>query len=146
MSDVVLGAAFLGAFGLLTFVLIAVLADGVYQAFSGRPGFWPIERIFRKRMPATELDCVRQGVSKILQAAALGCIEAPTAVTGVQSLASLMGAIPSGPHAPPPVIVDVLVFVGLFGPISLGAALAIAAYAISTRVKYVAVEPRLLTT
>ena len=131
----------------LTAVLdLGLLGDGIYQVTTGRPSALGIERRFRKRLPATELDCVRQGAGKILQAAGLVFIMAPAAVTSVQSAAALTGLISSAPHAPPPPILAALVFAGLFGPPAAGLVLIFAAYGVTTRVKYVAVEPRALPT
>ena len=131
----------LGTLTLLVAVLAAVTVDGIYQVSSGRPSLWPLGRILRKRIPATEIDCVREGASKILQVLAVACITAPGAVLGIQSAAILSGVIPEqGPHAPPPQILDVLMAVGLFGPLLIGLFLAIAAYTTNMRVKYVPIE------
>jgi len=66
MGEVVLFAAWLCVVGLFALVGSITLADGIYSVTTGRPGFLPFERIIRKRVPATEIDCVRHGASRIL--------------------------------------------------------------------------------
>lgn len=66
MAEAVLLAAWLCAVGLFALVTAITLADGVYSVATGRPGFLPFERILRNRVPATEIDCVRHGASRIL--------------------------------------------------------------------------------
>jgi hypothetical protein len=45
----------------------ALLTDGIYQVATGRRSLIPVERVFRKRVPASSADAMLQGAGKIVQ-------------------------------------------------------------------------------
>ena len=75
MGEPALVVVWFSAVALFAIVGAITVADGVYSVATGRPGFLPFERMVRGRVPATEVDCVRHGASRILLALGLllGC-------------------------------------------------------------------------
>ena len=129
----------MGTLGVLVLLVVALgmlLIDGVYQVLTGRPAINPLERRFLKKVPATDLDCVRQGACKLLQAMGLTFLIGPSSIMAVQNTAFLTGILTRTPGRPPAVL-DALIFVGIFGSLAVGLFLIIAAYTVSTRIKYV---------
>jgi hypothetical protein len=59
--------AWWGVVALLVLLLDGVLiSDALYQILQGKPSFLPLERLVRKRVPATPPDCIVYGVSRLL--------------------------------------------------------------------------------
>lgn len=146
VADIALWVVLIAVLTVMIAVWAAVFADGVYQVTTGRQALLPFDRVIRKRMPATELDCVRQGAGKVLQAFGMALIQTPITVVVLRSAAALTGVIPSGPTAPPPLGVGVFLIAALFGPLLLGFAVGMASYVVTTRINYVATDGRVLPT
>jgi len=132
-------AAEIGLYVLVAALLVALLVDGAYQALAGQPSKIPLERHFLHRLPATELDCVRQGTSKILQATAVLLIEAPSGFMAFRATADLTGMI-AAPFGRLPAVLDAVMFGAIFGSIFVALILVGFGYAVGMRVNYRRVE------
>jgi hypothetical protein len=136
-------AAFLpteiGLFVLVAVLLVVTLVDGAYQALTGQPSRIRLERHFFHRFPGTEVDCVRQGASKILYATALLLIEGPGAFIGIRNAANLAG-LNAPPFERPAGVLGALTFGVIFGSPLLALVLIGFAYRIGMRVNYRSVE------
>ena len=73
-----LAAAFLFPLGGLAGA--ALLTDGLYQVATGRRSLIPLERAFRKRVPASPADAMLQGAGKIVQVVGVLPIAIPAAI------------------------------------------------------------------
>jgi len=141
-------ALWIGTFGaLLLYILAAasLVVDGAYLVVTGRPPLLPFERIFRRRNPATELDCVRLGAQKLLQALSLILISIPSGFVLFRATADLTGVLTAGTGRPPPVL-DITVGAAILGGPIAGLALAIVAYQVGLRIKHVPLESQAPTT
>ena len=139
MSDTFLWGLVVTLPGLLAVAIATLLLDGFYQVVTGRMGFLPFERMLRKRRPANEVDSVRQGASKILQAIGLTFMAGPSSLVLIVTTAELTGAtLPPLSHLPG--VIELATALGYFGSLVLGLAGVIGAYIISTRVNYVPVD------
>ena len=116
------------------FANASLLLDGASQVATGRPGFLPFERLLFKRVPASELDCVRQGASKILQAFSTIFILGPTAAWMLAITADLTGPA-SSIHLPSSL--GDAIFGFAVASLLIGLALSLGSYAISTKVKHI---------
>jgi hypothetical protein len=139
MPDAELWAAEIGLFVVVAVLLVVLLIDGAYQALAGQPSRIGLERLWLHRVPATELDCVRQGASKILQATAMLLIEAPSVFIVIRTTADLTGMI-APPFGRLPVVLEALMFGAIFGSLFLALILVGFAYAVGVRVSYRRVE------
>ncbi|HEV2477490.1 MAG TPA: hypothetical protein VGX22_13185 [Candidatus Dormibacteraeota bacterium] len=122
--------------GLLGLVLAVLVLDGAQQVTTGRPGFLPFERLLYKRVPASEMDCIRRGAAELLQALAVTFISGPQIVLAMIATGNLTGAM-SPPASAYPKLVPVLLFMGYGAIVAFGLFCAITAYNISTKIKYV---------
>jgi hypothetical protein len=129
----------IGLYVLVAALIVTVLVDGAYQALAGQPSRIPVERLLLHRLPATEVDCVRQGASKILQATAMLLIVAPSGFMLFRSTADLTGMI-APPFGRLPAVLEDLMFGAFFGGIFLALILVGFAYAVGMRVNYRRVE------
>ncbi|HEV2140402.1 MAG TPA: hypothetical protein VGT01_04355 [Candidatus Dormibacteraeota bacterium] len=135
MSDAELWAGLIALLAVVACLLVGLLLDGAYQVLTGRPSRIPLERHFLHRNPATELDCVRQGATKILQATALILIQVPNSLMLIRSTAYLTGLTPP-PLGRLPAALDTLMFVGIFGSLGLALVLIGFAYGVGLKIKY----------
>ena len=139
MSDGELWAGDIGLLTLVTVVVLSLLLDGAYQVMTGRPGKIPLERLLFHRVPATELDCVRQGATKILQSMAALLIQVPSGFMLIRSTAALTGLT-----APPvrrlPALLETLEFSAIFGSIGLALLVIGIAYRVGLKINYRRVE------
>jgi hypothetical protein len=144
MSDKVLWGLALTLPGLLAVATATLLLDGFYQVVTGRMGFLPFERMLRKRRPANELNSVRQGASKILQAIGLIFIAGPSSLMLIVTTAELNGiTVPALSRVP--AVIDVALISSYFASLLLGLVCVIGAYTIGTRVSYVPTDSKVPT-
>ena len=134
MSDVSLWTPLVVVVTLAGLANASLLLDGASQMATGRPGFLPFERLLFKRVPASEVDCVRQGGSRILQALSAIFILVPMAAWMLAITADLTGRAPST-HLPSSVG-DALFGLAV-ASLLIGLALSFGSYAISTKIKYI---------
>jgi hypothetical protein len=136
VSDSVIWAALLVLCGLLGLALAALALDGAQQVSTGRPGFLPFERMLRKRVPATDADCVRRGAAQLVQALGVTFIVGPQVVLGLIATGNLTGAVAPPASAYPRFVPDAL-FAGYVAALVVGVVFVIAAYNLGIKVKYV---------
>jgi hypothetical protein len=136
VADSVLWAATLVLYALVGLAVAALALDGAQQVTTGRPGFLPFERLLRKRVPATDADCVRRGVYELLQGLGVTFIAGPQVVLGLIVTGNLTGAVAPPASAYPRFVPDAL-FAGYVATLIVGLVLVIAAYNLSTKVRYV---------
>ena len=134
MSDVSLWAPMVVVLALASFANASLLLDGASQVAAGRPGFLPFERLLFKRVPASELDCVRQGALKILQSFSTIFILGPSAAWMLAVTGDLTG--PASSIHVPASVGDAFFGLGV-ASLLIGLALSLGSYAISTKVRYI---------
>lgn len=141
MSDVALSSGESVLFILVALFAAALLLDGAYQVVTTRQGLLPLERLIRKREPASADDRVLQGAAKMLQAAGVAFVAGPSVLFDVTNSAAAVGAsFPPLSHLP--VAVYLMVTVALFGSLILGLVCIVVAFVLITRINFVPVEPK----
>jgi hypothetical protein len=139
MGDAELWAAVIGLETLVAVLLVALLLDGSYQVMTGRPSRIPLERLLFHRVPATELDCIRQGAFKLLQSTALLLTQVPSGFILIRTTADLTGLMPP-PFGRLPAPLEALMFGAIFGSLGLSLVVIGLAYRVSLKVKFRSVE------
>jgi hypothetical protein len=139
VGDAELWAADIGLLMLVAVVLVALLLDGSYQVLTGRPSRIPLERLLFHRVPATELDCVRQGATKLHQSAAALLTKVPVGFMLIRSTADLTG-LTNPPFGRLPEPLEALMFGAIFGSLGLSLVVIGLSYSIGLKVKFRSVE------
>ncbi len=68
---------FVVVFALFATTLAALLVDALYQIVMGKPSLIPLQRLIRRRVPASAQDCVVEGAAKAFLAVGLGIVNIP---------------------------------------------------------------------
>jgi hypothetical protein len=72
---------------------VILIPEAVYQITERRPGFVPLERMLRKRIPATAEDCVLQGVAKLMTSMGILILLLPIFLTTILNASGWQGDI-----------------------------------------------------
>lgn len=141
-AEGVLAASLLASSAVFGIVWVLLVADAAYQIVFARPSFLPLERLIRRRVPASAMDCVVQGASKAMIAVGVVLAYGPIVANGLLTLLSSPSR-PMEPLAQMPRVAFFVLTIGWVGGFVLGVACFAIALALALRVKYARVAAQL---